>query len=132
MRLNNNQEVWKDIPDYKNLYQISNFGRVKSLERLIYRKNGNYIVKEKILKNKTNTKGYLSISMCKNGKVKYVMIHRLVAQAFIPNPNNFPCINHKDENKQNNCVENLEWCTYSYNNTYNNRHYRCWETRKAK
>ena len=104
-----NIEIWKDIEGYKGLYQISNYGNVKSLN---YNKTG----KERILKPKKNI--YLQIMLHQNAKVKYFYIHRLVATAFILNPKNYPCVNHKDENKQNNHVDNLEWCTYQYNNTY--------------
>lgn len=102
------QEIWKDIPNYEGLYQISNLGRVKSIKN-------NIIKKPSILK-----KGYLNMCLRKNGKAKYILIHRLVALAYIPNPNNFPCVNHKDCNPQNNRVDNLEWITYKENNNYKN------------
>lgn len=105
------QEIWKDITDYEGLYKVSNLGRVKSL------KND----KEKILKPVISSNGYLFVNLCKQGKQKPTNIHRIVAKAFIPNPNNLPIINHKDEDKTNNCVNNLEWCTYQYNNTYGSR-----------
>lgn len=109
-------EVWKDIPEYKGIYQISNLGRVRSLERDITDINGiTYHKKARILKPSIEKSGYVQI---KFGNVHY-RLHRLVAEAFIPNPDNLPCINHKDENKANNCVDNLEWCTHQYNNTYN-------------
>lgn len=114
-------EQWKPIKDYENFYEISNLGRVRSLDRIVCRVNGNYFKKEKNLKLKRLTNGYFGVGLCKNNEIKYCMIHRLVAEAFIPNPDNLPCVNHKDENKSNNCVDNLEWCTYSYNNSYNNR-----------
>lgn len=107
------QEIWKDIPGYENLYQVSNIGNVRSLHNRY--KNKEY------LKPCINGKGYLLVSLCKNHSQKSINVHRLVAQVFIPNPNNLPCINHKDENKQNNNVDNLEWCTYQYNNTYGQR-----------
>lgn len=105
------EEIWKDIKGYEGLYQVSNIGRVKSL-------NYNHTKKEKILKPIKDKKNYLYINLYKNVKIKHIKIHRLVAEAFIPNPNNYPCVNHKDEDKSNNCVNNLEWCTYQYNNTY--------------
>ena len=111
------EEVWKPIKDYEGLYEISNLGRVKSLN---YRGTG----KGKILKNIKDRKGYLKVCLTKNGRHKIFRVHRLVAEAFIPNPNNYPIVNHKDEVPSNNCVDNLEWCTYAYNNTYNNRHER--------
>lgn len=108
-------EVWADIPNYEGLYQVSNIGRVKSLPRgkqWPYRQTHNNI-RVPHLKN-----GYLAVNLSKNNKVKWISIHRLVAIAFIPNPQNFPCVNHKDENKLNNNVDNLEWCTYKYNVNY--------------
>ena len=115
-------EIWKDIPNYENLYQISNYGRVRSLHNRY--KNKLY------LKPCATSKGYLSVSLCKDHTQKAFNIHRLVAEAFIPNPKNLPCINHIDENKENNIFSNLEWCTYQYNNTYGHRLERCSETRK--
>lgn len=112
-------EEWKDIKGFEGLYQISSFGRVKSLARIIKRNYNNYTVKEKILKL-GESKGYKQVCLCKDKRIYWKQVHRLVAEAFINNPNNYPCINHKDENPSNNSVTNLEWCTYSYNNTYNN------------
>ena len=110
------KEIWKDIPGYEGLYQISNLGNVKSLPRKVNKRKCEEIIKVPTISNK----GYYRISLCKNGKIKYYAIHRLVAEAFISNHNNLPCVNHKDCNKQNNNVDNLEWCTYSYNNMYKN------------
>ena len=116
------EEVWKDIEEYEGLYQVSNLGRVKSLNRYIISSNGKTLFyKEKILKLRKNKHGYLYVFLYKNTVQKFYTIHRLVANAFIENPNNYPCINHKDENKENNKVSNLEWCTYLYNNTYGTR-----------
>lgn len=109
------KEVFKDIPGYEGKYQVSNLGRVKSLD---YNKTG----KERILKLRQNNSGYLYVILCKNGKLKNYLVHRLVATTFIENPDNLPCVNHKDLNRHNNKVSNLEFCTYYYNNTYNNRH----------
>lgn len=107
-------EIWKDIKDYEGLYQVSNLGRVKSLANRSNHK------KELILKQH-KYKGYYKVNLCKNGKRKLCSVHRLVAEAFIQNPENLPCVNHKDENKLNNCIENLEWCTHGYNNSYGTR-----------
>ena len=113
------EEVWKDIKikkngiiyDYIGLYQISNKGRVKSLN---YCRSG----KEGIIKPRKCNSGYFMVKLAKNGTKEDFLIHRLVANAFIPNPNCLPLINHKDEDKENNNVDNLEWCDDAYNNTY--------------
>lgn len=110
------EEVWRDISGYEGVYQISNLGRVKRLplgKQWPYRRTHNNIRKPKITK-----RGYLSVNLSKGNKVKFYLIHRLVAEAFIPNPNNYPLINHLDENPQNNSVDNLEWCTYYHNCMY--------------
>lgn len=100
-------EIYKDIEGYEG-YKISNYGNVKSLK----------FGKEKILKQTKNKQGYLRVDLYKEGKLKHYKVHRLVAQAFIPNPNNYPMVNHRDEDKTNNIVENLEWCTPKYNINY--------------
>ena len=104
-------EEWRDIEDYVGLYQVSNFGRVRSLG--IRNKNANN-ERIKLLKLSIVGIGYNMITLC-NGKLKRKLVHRLVAQAFIPNPNNYPIINHIDGNKLNNHVSNLEWCTQKQN-----------------
>lgn len=112
------EEIWKDIKGYEGSYQVSNLGRVRSLTRKVKTFNGVRTSKGQILKPlKTNT-GYYRVDLKQNQKNKYMSIHRLVAEAFILNPNNYPIINHKDNNPQNNCVDNLEWCTQSYNVKY--------------
>ena len=108
------QEVWKDIIiekngvvyDFTGRYEISNLGRIRNVETDVIRKC------------KPNKDGYVYIGLKINGKREMFKVHRLVATAFIPNPNNLPCVNHKDEIKTNNSAENLEWCSYKYNNTY--------------
>lgn len=112
------KEVWKDIKDYEGLYQVSNMGRVKRVARYIHSKpsrlhfNGEKRwFKEKILKKYLGVMGYYRIALCKCNTQKSIRIHRIVAQTFIPNPNNKPHINHKDGNKLNNYVDNLEWVT---------------------
>ena len=107
-------EIWRDIEGYEGLYQISNKGRVKSL------KWG----KERILKPGITGSGYLKVLLCKNRMIKHIKIHRLVANAFIPNPENKPQVNHKDENKFNNSVNNLEWSTAKENNNFGTRNER--------
>lgn len=96
-------EVWKYIKGYEGLYQISNLGRVKSLKRNI------------LLKKKKEKTGYNSVYLFKNGIGKYWRVHRLVCVSFIPNPNNYPIINHINGIKDDNKLDNLEWCTVSYN-----------------
>lgn len=103
-------EIWRDIKDYEGLYQVSNFGRVRSLVTDSHRR-------KRILKQ--SFRGYyLKVKLIKDNKQKIVSVHRLVAEAFLPNPLNLPCVNHKDENKTNNSVDNLEWCDYRYNTNY--------------
>ena len=121
------KEIWKDIEGYEGIYQVSNKGRVKSLKRKICSNSNNHkynTLSEKLLKLSGGGK-YIQVILCKDGKTSAKLVHRLVAQAFIPNPNNYPVINHKDENKKNNDVRNLEWCTYKYNNEYNGRIEKC-------
>lgn len=100
-------EAWKDVVGYEGLYLVSNHGNVKSLYT------------NKILSPYKRKDGYREVILSKNKIKKHATIHRLVAMAFIPNPNNLSLINHKDENPSNNFVDNLEWCDYHYNNTYN-------------
>ena len=101
-------EIWKDIKDYEGLYQVSNFGRVKSLSRMIKKRKCEEIIKVPSITNK----GYYRLPLCKYGKIKYYHIHRLVAEAFIPNLENKPTVDHIDRNKLNNEVSNLRWATY--------------------
>jgi hypothetical protein len=110
-------ELWKDIPEYEGYYRVSNFGNVKSLDRMSH--DGKRL-KGIILSFGKTKAGYRQICLCKNGKTKWMMIHRIVAAVFIPNTNNYPEVNHIDENKGNNHVSNLEWCTRDYNNRYSN------------
>lgn len=105
------EEIWKGIEGYEGLYEISNYGNVRSLN---YKHTG--VIS--LLKPGLTKQGYLRTDLYKNNKSKHCLIHRLVAKAFIPNPNNFPQINHKDENPLNNHVDNLEWCTAKYNCNY--------------
>lgn len=115
------EEIWKDIEETQGYYQISNYGRVKSVPRFHKTKDTGYYSKEKILKPSMDNLGYLQVQIRKpegyntrNG-YKTKRIHQLVAKAFIPNPNNYPVINHIDGNKSNNNVDNLEWCSHKYN-----------------
>ena len=114
-------EIWKDIKGYEGKYQVSNLGNVKSLERFRNGKsNSKVYVPEKLLKGKCDKDGYIVYALCTgvHKKTKFYRVHRLVAEAFLPNPNNLPMVNHKDENPKNNCVENLEWCDAKYNARY--------------
>lgn len=122
--MNYENEIWKDIIiierngiiyDYTGLYKVSNYGRVMSCDRVD--KMGR-TWKGKVLKLQQGNNGYICVGLSKNGKTKTFSVHRLVATMFIPNPENYPMVNHRDECKTNNCLENLEWCTREYNNTY--------------
>lgn len=126
-------EVWRPVKGYEGLYEVSNYGRVKSLDRVRKSsKNAVAVVKGRILKSAPgkNGNGYPKVVLCKNGERENYYVHRLVMEAFVPNPDNLPCINHKDESRNNNFVfvnedgtvdlekSNLEWCTYKYNLNY--------------
>lgn len=115
------KEIWKDIEGYEGLYQVSNMGRVRSLDRKDAR---GHRIKGKMLADCRTRCGYRMVGLHQGGNAKCWLIHRLVAMAFLDNPSNLPEVNHKDENKANNAVSNLEWCTAFYNNTYNGRHKR--------
>ena len=125
-----NKEVWKDIQGYKGLYKVSNLGRVKHLPYEYMFNNTKIIKKEHMLKPYRNNCGYMLVSLSNHRRTKQFFIHRLVASAFIPNPNNLPEVNHKDEDKTNNKVDNLEWCTRKYNMNYGTRIERALKTRK--
>lgn len=99
-------EVWKDVVGYEGYYMVSNLGRIFSCR------------KNKVMKQSANTKGYLQCGLMQNGKQLTQRVHRIVAMAFLPNPYNYPQVNHKDENKTNNRADNLEWCSEDYNRHY--------------
>jgi hypothetical protein len=119
------EEIWRWIDGYKNMYQVSNLGRVRSVDRYVYCEvspNKLQHIFGKVLKPGFNHKGYPIVYLSKDGKQKTIAIHRLVAKAFIDNPLSLPQVNHKDGCKTNNCVDNLEWC----DNSYNQKH--AWES----
>ena len=112
-------ELWKDVEEFEGYYQVSTWARVRSLDRWVTYKDGrSRLCKSFILPLRKNHKGYLRANLSKNGKTKSAFVHKLVAEAFIPNPLNLPVVNHKDEVKDNNYPYNLEWCTDDYNRHY--------------
>lgn len=123
------EEVWKAVPGWEGLYEVSSLGRVRSLPRYARRRagrnnNATYLYEGKELLPAITAKGYLSVRLYYDGRQKDYPIHRLVASAFIPNPNNYPQVNHKNEVKTDNSVDNLEWCTNAYNRVYGKGKYR--------
>lgn len=114
---------YKDILGYENSYIVYDNGVVESLDRYVnvkskYDKLHKHFIKGRVIKHIINNNGYHTVSLAKNGIQKRYLVSRLVAQAFIPNPNNYPEVDHIDENKDNNCVGNLRWCTRQFNNTH--------------
>ena len=122
-------EIWKDVAEYEGFYKVSNKGKVHSVARKdsIGRKCGG-----RMLTPRYDKDGYLRVTLHKNGKHKTRFIHRLVAGAFVPNPNGYSEINHRDENKVNNYANNLEWCTREYNNNHGTRSERSGQARSKK
>ena len=123
------EEIWKDIEGYEGLYQVSNLGRVRSLDRIAERERDGYSynipIKGRILKPRPLKKGYLHVSLSHgNRQFCNKQVHRLVAETFIPNPHNLPQVNHIDENKVNNRVDNLEWCDNKQNSDHGTRNKR--------
>lgn len=114
-------EIWRDIKGFEGYYQVSNMGNIKTVKRIVsFGKNKRIVVEE--LKTLVDDKdGYKDIILYKNGEHRHVKVHRVVAETFIPNPKGYKEINHKNENKADNRVENLEWCSRKYNNDYGNR-----------
>ena len=123
------EEIWRPIVGYEGLYEVSSYGRVRSLDRYVKCDYEKYrLHKGKVLSPGKDKDGYLSVVLSCNGKHKKIAVHRLVAQAFIPNPDNLPQVNHRDENPSNDNVDNLEWCTAKYNLSYGTRNIRIKET----
>ena len=104
-------EVWKDIPEYEGTYQISNLGNVRSISRSVKGYKSRYCIPTRLKKKTINASGYEVVGLWKNNRQNLVFIHRLIAEAFIENPNRYPEVNHVDGNKQNNDISNLEWCS---------------------
>ena len=115
------EEIWKDIPEWEGFYQASTFGRVRSVDRVLITQNSHGFLsprkhKGEIISPNTNNRGYLYLCLCKdNNHHWFAKVHRLIAMTFLPNPNHLSDVNHKDGNKLNNKVENLEWCSHSEN-----------------
>ena len=116
------QEIWKDIKGFDGYYQVSTLGNVRSIDR---KDSLGRLWKGKNRKFKSNNRGYLQVSLFKNGKEKYFLVHRLVADTFIENSKDLTQVNHKDQNNKNNKVDNLEWCSNYYNAHFGDRIERC-------
>ena len=115
-------ELWMPVAGYEGKYIVSNRGRVMSLPRMRSGKSGAPTpMCGRVLKQSLDHDGYRKVCLRSGAQPRNHSVHRLVAEAFIPNPSNLPCVNHKDEDKTNNSVDNLEWCTVSYNNSYGSR-----------
>lgn len=126
------KEEYRPIVGYEGYYEVSNLGNIRSCKRVIIDRRCKRLLKSKPIVQKDDTHGYLIVVLWKNNKSKKYKVHRLVAQTFIPNPNNFRDINHKDENKYNNNVANLEWISHKANLNYGSRNERANITRSKK
>lgn len=123
-------EVWRDVPLFKG-YMVSNMGRIKSVPHVVRNCYSTRLTVARIVHQRVNKDGYACVRLYENGAERTFTVHRLVALAFLPNPNNFEEVNHKDECKSNNRLENLEWCTHLYNSRYGTRTKRIAATQKA-
>lgn len=115
------QEIWETYPDY-DFIEVSNFGNVRTKDRYVKTKNGQRFVKGRILKQYSNDHGYMYVTFRVDGKIVHLRVQRVVATCFIPNLDNLPEVNHKDNNRTNNAASNLEWCTGSYNCQYREKY----------
>lgn len=118
------EEIWKDVVGYEGYYKVSNMGRLKSLNRKVDHPSGKPVELKEIIRKTYKNFGYITVCLNKKGKRKNVRVHRLVALAFIPNPENKPQVNHKNEIKHDNRLENLEWATAYENSIYKDIHLR--------
>lgn len=114
------EEIWKDVVGFEGLYMVSNLGAILALKRKVVSPNGHRYARERILRQ-ANSNGYSLVMVCKNGERVNRNVHRMVADAFLLNPENKPCVNHKNGVRNDNRVENLEWCTYSENELHSHR-----------
>lgn len=120
------KEEWRAVPGYEGLYEVSNMGRVRSLDRWVKGYKGTpYFKQGRLLSIHLDHKGYYYVGLVRNAKSVQMKVHRLVAMAFIPNPDNLPMVNHRNECKTNNNVDNLEWCTAMYNSHWGTARERC-------
>ena len=124
-------EIWKPAKGFEGYYEVSNLGRIRSVDRVIYDtvRHCNRLLNGKVLTQRDNGNGYKTVMFCKEHKLYNKYVHILVAETFLENPENLPTVNHKDEDKGNNVFTNLEWCTHYYNNEYGTRKKRWYETR---
>lgn len=125
-----NKVIWRDVVGYETKYEVSNTGLVRSKDRMD--SAGRNRIKGQVIKQASDKLGYKRLNLCESGKPKQWLVHRLVAEAFIDNSENLPCVNHKDENPSNNNAENLEWCTHRYNMNYGTKNERHSKSMKGK
>ena len=123
-------EEWRAIKGYEGIYEVSSNGRVRAIERFVSGRRG--MVRGHIVAAQKQKTGYMRICLSKDHKKTYFSVHRLVAEAFVSNPNNYPCVNHLDEDRANNKSSNLQWCTYAQNNNYGTRCSKISETQRCR